>query len=87
MEAYFVRDNDARGGYYDIFVDKPDVHHQRLTIQEIRKGEIPDETFQHMMDGTIQMDLDTFYDETLQPLFEAATEVIFQRGGNVNGNE
>lgn len=87
MEAYFVRDNDHRGGYYDIFVDLPDVQNQRLTIQEIRRGVIPDETFQQMMDGTIQLNLETFYDETLQPLFEAATEIIFQRGGNVNGNE
>lgn len=85
MEVYFVRDLDPMGGFLEVFLDLPDVNTNRVTWQEIRKGELPDGIEEGIQNAQIIPDPKTQFDKFLSPYFKAATVVWTREGGFVNG--
>ena len=87
MEVYFARDLDPLGGFLEVFTELPDVNVQRITLQEIRKGELPDGVEEGIMKAEITPDPKSHYDKFFAPYFNTATVVWTRKGGFVNGNE
>lgn len=86
MKIYFVKDYDPSGGFLDAFVDEPNPNVERVTISEIRVGEIPDDLWnEHLTEGV--HDPVTWWDEFYQPYFDEATVLWTRKGGYVNGTE
>lgn len=86
MEVYFARDLDPLGGFLDVWIDMPDLEVQRNTIQEVRKGELPDGIEEGIHNADITPDPDTHYDKFFQPYFDKATVVWTRKGGFVNAS-
>lgn len=84
MEVYFVRDKDPHGGFLEVFVTMPDVTVERNTLQEIRKGDLPDGIEEGIFNAEITPDPETHYDKFFSPYFQAATVVWTREGGYVN---
>lgn len=87
MDFYFIRDNDPHGGLLCIMRSEPNPDDEKATVQEIRKGEFPAETYLQLMFGEIMPLNGTWHDDLLQPYFDAAKTVWTREGGYVNGAE
>lgn len=87
MEAYIIRDKDPQGGIYEIWRGVPDMETLRNTIQEIRKGDFPAETWMQMFLAEVQPDPINHYDEIIIEHWEAAEPYWTRKGGFVNGTE
>lgn len=87
MEVYFARDLDPQGGFLEVFLDMPDMKVHRITLQEVRKGELPDGIEEGIQNAEITPDPKTQWDKFFSPYFKDATVVWTREGGYVNGNE
>lgn len=87
IEAYFVRDSDADGGYYSVGTQPPLMSEQRLTVIEVRKGTFPEETLNGIFVGDILPSATSFYDEYIIPFYDTATVWWTREGGYVIGTE
>lgn len=91
MEAYFVYDTDPQGGHYDVWRDPAPMVEgpkgPRPTIQEVRKGDFPAETWMQISFGEIQPKLITYFDELYKPYFEEAELYWTREGGYVDGSD
>lgn len=87
MEAYFVFDKDPDGGTLEVWREMPVVSDQRLTIQEVRKGEFDAETWMKIFLAEIKPDPTTHYDDVIRPAWDQATVIWTRKGGNVNGSD
>lgn len=86
MKIYFVKDFDPAGGFLDAFLEMPNPRVERVTIAEIREGEIPDDLWnEHMNEATPHPV--TWWDDFYQPYFDEATVLWTRKGGYVNGTE
>lgn len=87
MEAYFVRDKDPYGGNYSICRGTLDMEQERLTIQEVRKGDFPAELWMQINFGELEIDRVTHYDTYILPYWHDAEVWWTREGGYVNGTE
>lgn len=87
MEAYFLRDRDPQGGYYEIYRSKPTEETIRKTVVEIRKGDFPAETWLQINFAEIQPDPLNHWDELILPCWEKAEAFWTREGGFVNVSE
>lgn len=88
MDAYFVRDKDPHGGNYAVWRTMPDdMSIERNTIQEVRKGDFPAETWMEINFGELKPDPINHYDEIFLPHYEAAEVVWTREGGYVNDGD
>jgi hypothetical protein len=86
MEVYFARDKDPRGGFLEVFVDMPDINVHRNTLQEVRKGYLPDGIEEGIFNAEITPDPETHYDKFFSPYFDKATIVWTKKGGFTDGS-
>lgn len=84
MEAYFVRDKDSWGGTLEVHRAMPILENERLTIQEVRKGEFPADTWLQIFMAEIKPDSVTHFDTVIQPYFDKAVVIWTREGGAVN---
>lgn len=87
IEAYFVRDSDADGGYFAVGTYPPIMSEQRLTVIEVRKGQFPEATLNGIFAGSVEPSATSFYDEYIIPYYDNATVWWTREGGYVNGTE
>lgn len=78
-----MRDNDPYGGFLDFYATMPDMADERITIQEVRRGNMDDTVWAQISSGAIKPDPVINLDAVLQPYFDAATVIWTREGGNV----
>lgn len=87
MECYFMKDRDPQGGHYAIYRGIPVMAEERRTIEEVRKGTFPAETWLKINFAEIHPHEVTHYDELIIPHWEKATVWWTREGGYVNGSD
>lgn len=84
MQVYFVRDKDPDGGRYSVQRLVPTPETERITVQEVRKGNFPDSIFLKMLLLELERDPVTFWDSHISPYFDKASVWWTREGGYVN---
>ena len=87
MDCYIIRDKDPQGGVYEVWRVMPELDVMRNTVQEIRKGTFPAETWMLINFAEIKPDPINHYDELIIPHWEVAEPYWSRKEGFVDGAE
>lgn len=84
MDVYILRDDDADGGQFAIWLPVPVMSEARVTVSEVRKAVIPDELWNGINTGDIKPHPRTHFDEFIVPHWDEGTVWWTRDDGYVN---